>query len=487
MRRKSLEPWIKDTVDYYDFQVIGIRKLYVKPNFILGDDMGLGKTLQALTVFTMDVVSGRGDTALVVAPVTLKGNWADEIKEFTRFPHIVLGQKRHPTKPGRFLTLGQEEREMQIFEFFSLPSPKILIVNYEQIKSHLELINKLKFHTVIFDEAHYLKNHKAARTKACLQLEAKRKFMLTGTPMLNHIPDLWTLLHLTNPRQWPKYWIYINRYAVFGGFQGKQITSVKNEEELKERLQSVMIRRLSKDVLDLQEPRYIKRRVDLHPEQQKLYDQLEEDQTIDIDSMTVEEIENSLTKFLRHKQICCTTATVLGQDRDYSYKLDLAAEDALELVSNGHRVGAFTQFRPGIVSFQKRLAKLGIQTWEIHGGVGPEYRTEIVKQWGSAKPGVLICQSAVGGVGLNMTAGRHCLLIDKLFSPGLNQQIIKRFDRIGSDITKAVQVYEYICRGTVENRVEQILRIKTKLSDDIVEMEDFKRKLLRLLAEKEVA
>src|SRR4051812_33771016 len=88
--RKSLEPWILDSVEYYPHQIDGIRELARRKSFLLADDMGLGKSLQALTVFAIDVVRGWAETCLVVAPVTLKANWADELEKFTRFPHVIL-------------------------------------------------------------------------------------------------------------------------------------------------------------------------------------------------------------------------------------------------------------------------------------------------------------------------------------------------------------------------------------------------------------
>lgn len=480
--RKSLEPWIHDAIEYYDYQIDGVRWMARMKNFILGDDMGLGKTLQALTALGIDVIRGQGETAIVVAPVTLKGNWSDEIKLFTRFPHVILGQKPHPTRPGKIKILTPAEREAQLYEFFTIEGPKILIANYEQIERHLALINKMKFHVRIFDEAHYLKNPKATRTKACMQIKSNRTFILTGTPMLNHANELWTLLNMVWPRRFPSYWSFINRYIVFGGYEGKQMVGVKHEDELKEALQSIMLRRVSEEVLDLKEPRWISRRVDLHPEQQKLYDQLADEGSIDIEGMDPLEVDNALTKFLRHKQICCTTATLLGPTKDFSYKLDLAAADGMELVENGHRVVAFTQFRPGIQSYKKRLHGLGVPTWEIHGDIPNQYRPEVVKQWGSSEPGILICQTMVAGVGLNMTTGRHCLFLDKLFVPGLNRQAWKRLDRIGADLDHAVEIREYIARGTVEQRVEQILLAKEKLATELIEVEDFKKTLLKLMA-----
>ena len=253
--RKSLEPYIKDDVQYYPHQVDGIRALAKQRNFLLADDMGLGKSIQALTVFAIDVKRGWAETCLVVAPVTLKGNWADEIEKFTRMPAITLNGT-------------PAQRRKQLNEWKMIKGPKILIVNYEQVNTHKDDLAAVMFDVAIFDEAHYLKNPKAQRTKACLELYANRKFMLTGTPMLNHVDELWSILHMIDPGAYPKYWTFLNRYAVFGGFKDKQIVGVKNEAELTDRLQRVMLRRLKKDVLDLPDVQIIERRVDLSDEQQ---------------------------------------------------------------------------------------------------------------------------------------------------------------------------------------------------------------------------
>ena len=119
-QRKSLEPYIKDDIQYYPHQVEGIRQLARRKSFLLADDMGLGKSLQALTVFAIDVHRGWASTCLVVAPVTLKGNWSDEIEKFTRIQHMVL--EGTPAK-----------RNKQLLEFAELDGPKILVVNYEQV------------------------------------------------------------------------------------------------------------------------------------------------------------------------------------------------------------------------------------------------------------------------------------------------------------------------------------------------------------------
>lgn len=481
-----MEPFLKDDVEYYQHQLDGVRQMMTMRNFLLADDMGLGKSLQAITVSVGDIVWEKGDTILVVAPVTLKGNWSDEFDKFTRINHIIFGQELDPKNPERLKQLTPAKRKDQLVEFAAMESPKALITNYEQILKHKDDLNRLNFHITIFDEAHYLKNPKAKRTQACHQLRSNRYFMLTGTPMLNRVDELWGVLHLIDPLRWGNYHSFRNRYCVFGGYQNKQIIGIKNEQELTKRLNEVMIRRLKKDVLDLPDVQTIKKRLDLLPAQQKLYDQAESEMQIPmLDQLEPSEIENALTKLLRLKQICGTTLAFTGQDE--SAKLDAAIEDAVELIENGHRIVVFTQFRDVLEAFCDRLDKAlpDAPIWELHGDVPKHDRQPHVKDWSiSIKPGAIVCMLQVAGVGLNMTASRHALFLDKLWTPGLNQQAVDRLHRIGASETQPVQVFEYLMRGTVETRVEQILNAKSKLFGTIVNDVDFKKALLAQLAKK---
>lgn len=460
--RKSLT-YIPDDLKFYGHQITGVRKLCRMGSAILADEMGLGKSLQALTVFAVDVQAGFADSMLVVATPTLKGNWYEEIGANTLFKNVLI------------LEGSPANRRQALQDFAAMESPKILLVNYEQVVAHVDELNALKFSVVAYDEAHLIKNPRSKRTKACQRLVAERHLCLTGSPMLNHVDELWSLLHRVAPDEFPNYHKFVQRYCVFGGFKNKQIVGVKNEKELHNRLQSVMLRRLKKDVLDLPDKLYVPVVVELSPEQRKVYDTVRNEMILPSpDEATAEDIDNALTMFLRLKQITGTTACLDGYP-DHSSKLDRAVEMILELSENGHKVVVFTQFRGVLHALEDRLAAVAVDgspipVWTLHGDVPKEERVPRVRQWTDHKgPGVVLAMLQVAAVGLNMTAARHAIFLDKLFVPKLNEQAEDRLHRIGADKTQPIEIFSLIARGTVEYRVEQILKRKVRIFNEIVE------------------
>lgn len=474
--RKQLDH-IHDTVEFYPHQVDGIRELARMNSFLLADEMGLGKSLQALTVAAIDFQMGYAKRFLIVCPSSLKGNWQEEIEEHTHFKALVLD------------TLTPAKRR-KVLEGFAGSDYDGLIINYEQVIPHLDQLNALGFDIVIYDEAHYLKNPQAKRTKASQGLRAKRHFLLTGSPMLGHVNDLWSLLYRIDPGM-EKYWHFRNRYCVFGGYKDKQVVGVKNRDELYERLQKVMVRRLKSDVLDLPEKQRIIIRLDLSPLQRKLYDELKDELLLaapDPAAARPMEIENALTKFLRLKQVCGTPAALEFDEAtgitypDESAKLDRVEEMVDEIVNElGEHVVVFTQFRAIQRCLVERLTKRGIPSVQLHGDIPTNERVPVVTKWKKDKPGVIVCMLQVAGVGLNMTAANKVIFVDKLFVPKLNEQAEDRVHRIGSSTTQPVQIYELQMRKTIEQRVETILKTKRQLFDDVVETDSFKKKLYAAL------
>jgi SNF2 family DNA or RNA helicase len=200
------------------------------------------------------------------------------------------------------------------------------------------------------------------------------------------------------------------------------------------------------------------------------------------------QIENAMVRFLRLKQICGTTACIPGHD-DHSSKLDRAVEMIEEIMGNGEPVVVFTQFREVLKCLAARLTAKGLAHRELHGDVPIPDRQEVVRSWATdaaaGQPQALICMIQVAGVGLNMTAASKCIFLDKLFVPKLNEQAEDRLHRIGAKET--VQIFDLQMRGTIEARIERILKIKNTIFGVVVDVDnsDWKKQLIQAVLEDE--
>jgi len=441
---------IKDTVTLFPHQVSCVKRGLELPSVLIADEMGLGKTLEALTIAAVEFQVDRAMRVLIVTPAGLKLNWLGEINGMTNFTSQVLEG-------------GPARRAETLLDWCAGEGFDILVVNYEQVKPHLAALNKLKFDVVIFDEAHYLKNPRAARTKACHKLQAKRFLPLTGSPVLNKVDELWSLLHIVAPREFPNYWAFRRRYCQMGGYQGKVVVGVLHEEELKKRLAKVMIRRTKDEVLDLPDKLHAPVVVEMGKKQRRLYDEIFNEWRYSVpDDPTPTEIQMAMVQLLRLKQVCSTPANL--EHPDDSAKLDMAVERAMEVIENGKPVVLFTQFRGTLEALQKRLTQ-ETMAFQMHGGLNIRERNEQVEAWRHSG-GALCCMIQVAGVGLTLTEADTVIFIDKLWTPKLNEQAEDRLHRIGQDST--VTVVDIIVANSIESRIEQILREKTALFDSIV-------------------
>lgn len=461
----ELEPYLRDGITFYDHQVAGIDWLWNRKSFLLADLPGLGKTIQSLAVCAIHAkmtkdVTGRESSFLVVCPASLKFNWADEIDKFTRVTsHMVDGS---PAK-----------RRKQIDEFYRDAGTKILIMGYETVVSHINELSKYDFDAVIADEAHYLKGPDTKRTKAFRDLKPSRRFMLTGTPILKHVDDLWTVLNEIQPGSWGSFKGFAATFCVYGGYNGKSVVGVKNEKRLMEGVSQVMLRRRTEDVLNLPPVRFNTRVVQLTSEQRSAYTKALKEMMLERGDgeSDAEEIETPMVKFLRLKQICSTTATVRTDVADHSAKLDLAIEDAKIITDDGEKLVVFTSFRATLACFANRaLAAIpGVPIWVLHGDVPTDQRQATVKAWGAHQgPAIIVCIIQVAGVGLNMTEASNVMFVDLDVTPANNDQAIARVHRIGAT-GDSIQVWTYEAVDTVDQRVNAILLSKRKTSDTIID------------------
>lgn len=430
--------------------------------YITSDYTVTHNSLQALTVAAIDFERGMAQRIIIVCPVSLKDNWQGEIEKHTSFQSLVLAGT-------------PKQRDAQLLDFMVSDKWQVLIVNYEQVEAHLDKINGSNFDIAIFDEAHYMKNYKSKRTKAAHKIAAARSFVLTGSPMLNQPNELWGLLHRINPAEFPKYWDFVNRFCRYGGFNQKQIVGVKNRIELLEILDRYMLRRLKSEMVKLPDKNFIQETVPLSALQAKLYKQAESELQIEMDNGEVVGLDNVLVKMLKLKQITGTPFALDPEFDDSSIKLDRAIEICKELHEDGERAVVFTQFRGVHAAMVRRVRDAKLPVFELHGDVKQADRVPVVNAWSKSDRGVLVCMVQVGGVGLDFTAASNVIFLDKLYVPALNDQAVDRLHRLSMDKTKQVNIYELLAKGTVEDRVEKILRDKRKLGLRIVDSKDFRK------------
>ena len=466
--RGSLDYWIRPEVVLKPYQEEGVKWLKNKKGAILGDEMGLGKTIQALFTFGMHIWSSvKKDPEtrcimLAVVPASLRMNWQDEIEKFTKLDYCVA--------TGDLL-----QRFKQIEAFKKIDNHKILVINYEALGDHIQQINSMNIDFIVADEAHVIKNRETNAYRWVSQITAKRRLAMSGTPMTNQVDDLWTLLDWVTPGQWGTFAGFKSKYCVLGGFNGKQVTAVKNERQLSSRLSQVMLRREIDNVIDLPEVNVIKRFVSLVDKPREMYNYLATEHKLAkyVPSITEEQeeaLEWPMVRQLRLRQICSSTCTLVP-DWDESPKLDLAIEDACEILDNGHKLIVFTQFMPIVKAYKQRLeaARPGTPVYEIHGKVNKDKRQQVVKDWtADDKPGICIGIIKAMGVGLNMTAANHGQFVGKEFSPGLNDQCIGRMRRVGSEHHESITILDYMVKNSAEYRVEQIIKDKEFSFDTII-------------------
>lgn len=521
--------YLADGIQFYNHQIQGVKWMEHRRHFIQGDDMGLGKTLQTLALFGLDLHRGRAgnETLVVVAPNSVVPNWAEEIARFCTFPATVLGSIE-----GRKTRLNLRDRKMQIAEFAGESGPRALICSYEMLVKHWQLMSKLGFHMAIFDEVHKLQNPESNRTQASVAFSKfiTRCGVLTGTLFMNEVGSLWAPLTIVRAidRGVPS---FMNRYAVHEtrtftvkpavGKPGdkdykaaltkkeKVVTGAKRVSELRAllygnpdlkarvaidpalrqqviddpdlrvRIYGRMIRRLKTDELDL--PPVVKQQVwvDLHEKQRELYLKAIEDMEIESPDGEDKEIKDDRAKFTRLRQICGSTFDFTGED--HSAKMDKAVDliDAIiredeGKTKGGRKIIVFTTLRTINDLFTQRIREgRGLPVWQLHGGVPSLERTGVIREWSDNDgPAVIVCGLQVTAEGLNMTAARDVIFLDKLLVPLLNDQAIDRANRIGQQTVHPVMVYEIINRYSVEVRIEDICNAKRDLFNTIVDERD---------------
>src|ERR1035437_7570579 len=446
------------------YQQVGVRWLYLLSKLGLGgglaDDMGLGKTIQVLSLLL--VLRGQAERprrpSLLVAPASLLANWAAELERFAPSLKAIVA---HPSAlpAAEIQALGPERLGGGGF-----------VIEGDGSLLRIPWVADTWWHLVVLDEAQAIKNPGAKQTRAAKKLNAQARFALTGTPIENRLGDLWSIFDFINP-------------GLLGS--SKEFTSlVKRLAErphnpyapLREVVRPYILRRLKTEktvIADLPDKTEVKAFCHLSRKQAALYEQAVKELARQLDEAQGIQRRGVVLSFLmRFKQICNHPSQWLGDGgwaEEESGKWARLREIAEVIASKQEKVLVFTQFREVTAPLAAFLASVfGRPGLVLHGEIEVRKRQEIVRRF-QEDEGVsfFVLSLKAGGAGLNLTAASHVVHFDRWWNPAVENQATDRAFRIGQ--TKNVLVHKFVCRGTIEEKIDQLIESKRQLSKDLLE------------------
>ncbi|MBV9442098.1 MAG: DEAD/DEAH box helicase, partial [Acidobacteriaceae bacterium] len=424
----------------------------------LADDMGLGKTIQTLALIQRDRRAGARRPVLLVCPTSVVGNWQKETARFTPELSVMV---HHGVTRSR----GDE--------FVKQASAHAMVVSsYSLLHRDFEHLKHVPWAGIVLDEAQNIKNPETKQAAAARSLNADYRIALTGTPVENNVGDLWSMMEFLNPG-------LLGNRAEFKRNFFMPIQSGRDPEaavRLKKLTGPFVLRRLKTDksiIDDLPEKQEMKVLCTLTKEQASLYAAVVKDSMDAIKS--AEGIKRKgvvLATITRLKQVCNHPAQLLRDNsplESRSGKLNRLSEMVEEAMSVGDRVLIFSQFAEMGSMLQQHLQEtFGRETLFLHGGVPKKQRDQMVERFQEEKDGppLFILSLKAGGTGLNLTRANHVFHFDRWWNPAVENQATDRAFRLGQ--TKHVQVHKFVCAGTFEEKIDQMIEQKKEIAANVV-------------------
>ena len=449
------------------YQAIGVGWLDLLTELGLGaclaDDMGLGKTIQIISLLLIQKKKKLKHPSLLVLPASLLANWKAEIQRFA--PSL---------KPLFFH--GSELSRSDLDGFINQPDN--ILQNIDLVVTTYGMLNRQAWlttrhwHLIILDEAQAIKNPSSEQTKLAKKLTGHAKIALTGTPIENRLGDLWSLYDFICPG-------LLGSSTRFKQF----IKSVENDEKasfapLRQLVQPYMLRRLKTDksiIADLPDKVEVNAWCALTKEQLTLYTQTIHDMARALET-SHEGIQRKglvLAYLTRFKQICNHPGQLLG-DKDYhehrSGKFARLAILGEEIATRQEKMLVFTQYREMTLPIAAYLERIfGTAGLVLHGGTPVSKRQAMVDQFQDEQgPPFFVLSLKAGGTGLNLTAASHVIHFDRWWNPAVENQATDRAFRIGQK--RNVLVHKFICKGTIEEKIDQLIADKVSLASDVLQV-----------------
>lgn len=496
------------------YQTDGVRWLWFMTRLGLGaclaDDMGLGKTIQVIDLLlrlrSRDVLSGTALAAgprqtpaasagpltetpsLLIVPASLVGNWKQELARFAPQLNCFFAHRSECEAEALERVAKKPKDELKDFD---------LVVTTYTLARKADWVAKLKWKLVVLDEAQAIKNVGSAQTKAVKKLDAAGRIVLTGTPVENQLGDLWSLFDFCCP-------------GLLGSAkQFKDFVKRLNKQQdahaygaLRRLVQPYILRRMKTDpniVPDLPEKTEMRAECGLSKKQAALYEQLVDDLAKQLkkakearesgESGDMQRRGLVLSVLMKLKQVCNHPSQYLAQPEfaaDDSGKFLRLAQICQPIAERQEKMLVFTQFQAVCEPLAKYLGEVfGQPGLVLHGGVPVGKRKELVRRF-QEEDGLpfFVISVKAGGTGLNLTAASHVVHFDRWWNPAVENQATDRAFRIGQK--RNVLVHKFVCRGTLEERIDQMIRDKQELADQVLGAKSEGETLLTEMSDREL-
>ncbi len=424
----------------------------------LADDMGLGKTVQLLALEAVHRAEDpAGGPTLLLCPMSLVGNWQREAARFA--PALRVYAHHGPQRLHGADLVAQ------------LGACDLVVTTYATATRDVDELSGQGWRRIVLDEAQAIKNSLSQAAKAVKRLPAGHRVALTGTPVENRLAELWSIMDFLNHGMLGSSEQFRARYAI----PVERYGMTEPAQRLRAVTRPYVLRRLKTDpsvISDLPEKLELKQYCQLTTEQASLYQSVVDDMMEKIEnSGGIERRGNVLAAMAKLKQVCNHPALLL-HDRSAigrrSGKVIRLEELLEEILAEGDKVLCFTQFTEFAEMLLPHLAtRFGVDVAYLHGGTPKPRRDELVTRFGSEDgPPVFLLSLKAGGTGLNLTAASHVIHLDRWWNPAVENQATDRAFRIGQ--TRNVQVRKFICTGTLEEKIDEMIEEKKALADLIV-------------------
>lgn len=443
------------------YQQVGVRWLYLLTRLGLGaclaDDMGLGKTMQVLSLLlVLKRESAEVRPSLLVAPASLLANWAAEAERFAPGLRLLIA---HPSV--------MPAAELRALDPARLADIDLVITSYGSLLRQ-PVLGAIQWRVAVIDEAQAIKNPGAKQTRQVKQLQAQSRIALTGTPVENRLSDLWSIFDFTHPG-------LLGSDKVFANFT-RRLAKAEHFGPLRTLVRPYILRRLKTDkrvIDDLPDKTELKAWCHLSPSQAALYQRAVKDLAAALEDAEGIGRKGVVLSFLmRFKQICNHPSQWLGDaawKAEDSGKFARLRQLAEVIAAKQEKVLVFTQFRETTEPLAAFLGSIfGREGLVLHGGTPVAKRRELVKRFQEDElTPFFVLSLKAGGAGLNLTAASHVIHYDRWWNPAVENQATDRAFRIGQQ--RNVLVHKFICRGTIEDRIDQLIEAKQQLVKDVLE------------------